>query len=80
MKQEEMPIFTSTFDFLSWLLPAANHFPRAQRHTFTRRQFIERVDNPFEDPGKIALRAASRPQGVLREAERGAPQPFATHP
>jgi hypothetical protein len=32
-----MPIFTRTFDFLTWLLPATNHFPRAHRHTFTRR-------------------------------------------
>lgn len=33
----ETPIFTRTYDFLSWLLPATNHFPRAHRHTFTRR-------------------------------------------
>jgi hypothetical protein len=32
-----MIIFTRTFDFLSWLLPVTNSFPRAQRHTFTRR-------------------------------------------
>lgn len=32
-----MPIFTRTFDFLTWLLPATNHFPRAHRHTFTQR-------------------------------------------
>lgn len=32
-----MPIFTRTFDFLTWLLPATNHFPRAYRHTFTQR-------------------------------------------
>ncbi|MBM3130780.1 MAG: diversity-generating retroelement protein Avd [Chloroflexi bacterium] len=35
--QNEMPIFTRTFDFLTWLLPATNNFPRAHRHTFTRR-------------------------------------------
>lgn len=33
----EMPIFVRTFDFLTWLLPVTNHFPRAHRHTFTRR-------------------------------------------
>ncbi len=33
----EMPIFTRTFDFLSWLLPQTNHFPRAHRFTFTQR-------------------------------------------
>lgn len=33
----EMPIFTRTFDLLPWLRPSTNHFPRAHRHTFTRR-------------------------------------------
>jgi hypothetical protein len=37
MAQEEMVIFTRTFDFLTWLLPATNNFPRAHRHSFTRR-------------------------------------------
>lgn len=29
MSTQEMPIFTRTFDFLTWLLPVTNHFPRA---------------------------------------------------
>ena len=33
----EMVIFTRAFDFLSWLLPSTNHFPRAHRHGFTQR-------------------------------------------
>lgn len=37
MAKSEMPIFTRTFDFLTWLLPATNHFPRSHRHTYTRR-------------------------------------------
>ncbi len=37
MSSPETPIFTRTFDFLTWLLPATNHFPRAHRHTFTQR-------------------------------------------
>ena len=37
MAHPEMTIFTRTFDFLSWLLPATNNFPRAHRHTLTRR-------------------------------------------
>ena len=37
MSGPEMPIFTRTFDFLSWLLPITNHFPTAHRHTFTKR-------------------------------------------
>ena len=37
MQQSELAIFTRTFDFISWLLPIANNFPRAHRHTLTRR-------------------------------------------
>lgn len=37
MSHQETPIFTRTFDFLSWLLPVTNKFPRVHRHTFTRR-------------------------------------------
>ena len=37
MSAEEMIIFTRTFDLLSWLLPATNNFPRAHRHTFSKR-------------------------------------------
>ena len=36
-QKEQMIIFTRTFDFLTWLLPVTNNFPRAHRHTFTRR-------------------------------------------
>jgi hypothetical protein len=37
MSGAEMVIFTRTYDFLTWLLPVTNHFPRAHRHTFTNR-------------------------------------------
>ncbi len=37
MAHEEMVVLTRSFDFLDWLVPVTNHFPRAQRHTFTRR-------------------------------------------
>ena len=37
MAPPESPIFSKTFDCLSWLLPATNNFPRAHRHTFTKR-------------------------------------------
>jgi hypothetical protein len=37
MASEEMPIFARSFDLLTWLLPATNHFPRVHRHGFTRR-------------------------------------------
>ncbi len=37
MRHEHMPIFTRTFDLLTWLLPVTNHFPKAHRFTVTRR-------------------------------------------
>ena len=37
MAAQEMPIFSRSFDLLSWLLPVTNHFPRAHRHGFTTR-------------------------------------------
>ena len=32
----DLPIFTKTYDFLAWLVPLTNHFPRAHRQTVTR--------------------------------------------
>lgn len=37
MNKPPMPIFVRMFDFLTWLLPATNNFPRAHRHTATQR-------------------------------------------
>jgi len=34
---EEMIIFTRTYDFLSWVLPLAEKFPRNQRFVVTQR-------------------------------------------
>ncbi len=34
---EEMIIFTRTYDFISWLLPLAEKFPRSQRFVITQR-------------------------------------------
>jgi four helix bundle protein len=34
---EEMIIFTRTYDFISWLLPLAEKFPRSQRFVVTQR-------------------------------------------
>ncbi len=33
----ETPLFTKTFDFVTWLLAVTNHFPRSQRFIVTRR-------------------------------------------
>jgi hypothetical protein len=37
MDGHEMPIFTRTYDLLTWLVPVTNHFLRAHRHTVTQR-------------------------------------------
>ena len=45
----EMPLFTKTYDFIKWLVPQTNHFPRSHRHTVTKRlqdaalDFLERL-------------------------------------
>ena len=44
MSQKEMPIFTRTFDFLTWLLPVTNAFPRAHRLTVTKRLLDAALD------------------------------------
>ena len=60
MASEEMVIFTRTFDFLTWLLPVSNNFPRAHRHTFTRRL----LDAAFDL--RERLEEANRRQGLHR--------------
>ena len=44
MSQQEMPIFTRTYDLLTWLLPAARRFPREHRHDFTHRLLCTAFD------------------------------------
>jgi hypothetical protein len=34
---KEMPLFTRTFDFITWLMPATDSFPRSQRFFVTKR-------------------------------------------
>jgi len=41
---DPMVIFTRTFDFLAWLVPMTNHFPRAQRFTVTQRLLDAALD------------------------------------
>jgi four helix bundle protein len=62
MARQEMPIFTRTFDFLTWLLPATNHFPRAHRFTLTRRL----LDAAFDLQER--LEEANHRQGTQRLA------------
>jgi hypothetical protein len=43
-KSQDLPIFTKAYDFLAWLVPATNHFPRLHRHTVTRRLLDAALD------------------------------------
>lgn len=83
MSQSEMPIFSKTFDLLTWLLPMSNHFPRAHRHTFTQRlldaafDLRERLEeaNAVRGPERLtklkeADAALSKLRLYLRLAER----------
>lgn len=40
----DTPLFTKTYDFLAWLTPMTNHFPRSHRGTTTRRLFDAAYD------------------------------------
>lgn len=83
MADEEMVIFTRTFDLLSWLLPASKDFPRAYRHTFTQRtldaafDLRERLEEANARKGRerlaqlrLADEALSKLRVYLRLAER----------
>ena len=60
-----MIIFTRAYDFLSWLLPATNHFPKAHRFSFTQRllgaafEMYENLVEAQQQHGK-ARKAASK--------------------
>jgi hypothetical protein len=42
--RDEMIIFAKTYDFLAWLVPLTNNFPRAQRATVTQRLLDAALD------------------------------------
>jgi hypothetical protein len=59
----ELPIFTKTYDFLAWLVPVSNHFPRAQRHTVTQRL----LDAAFNFQERLVRANTLRGQARLTE-------------
>ena len=71
MASQEMPIFTRTFDFLTWLLPVTNNFPRAHRHTFTQRlleaafDLRERLEEANHRQGQARLERLDRADEAL---------------
>lgn len=65
MKMETSPLFARTFDFLSWLLPRTDSFPRPQRFVVTQR-----LQNAAMDFQEIIVEA---------EAARGASRAACLH-
>jgi hypothetical protein len=55
VEKQEMPIFTRTFDLLTWLLPATNHFPRAHRHTATKRLLDAAFDLRYDLMARVMV-------------------------
>jgi hypothetical protein len=72
---QEMPVFTRSFELLSWLLPVTNHFPRANRHDFTKRlldaafdlrEALERANLRRGDARRRSLAAADEALARVR--------------
>jgi 23S rRNA-intervening sequence protein len=67
----EMPIFTKTYDLLTWLVPATNRFPRAQRFTLTARlldaafDLRERLEEANVRKGTARLESLSKADEAL---------------
>ncbi len=57
---EEMVIFTRTYDFVSWLLPLTQNFPRNQRFVVTQR--LQNAALNFQE----LLVEANAQRGVIR--------------
>lgn len=56
------PVFTKTFDFVTWLVNASNRFPRSQRFAVTKRlldaglNFQERLVDANACQGKVRMK------------------------
>jgi len=57
---EDMVIFTRTYDFISWLMPLTEHFPRSQRFVVTQR--LQHAALNFQE----LLLEANAKRGALR--------------
>jgi four helix bundle protein len=55
------PLFTKTFDFITWLVERSNHFPRSQRFVVTKRMldaalnFQERIVEANSTRGRARI-------------------------
>lgn len=63
--KQELVIFTATFDLLTWLLPQAEHFPKAQRFVVTQRLLNAALDFQEALFDANARSGAARAQALL---------------
>ena len=66
MSGSQTPIFSRSFDLLSWLLPATNHFPRAHRHSFSQRL----LDAAFDLRERLEEANVRRAEARMERLER----------
>lgn len=65
---QQMPIFSKSYDMLVWLLQVTQHFPRANRHDYTKRLLDAAFD--FRECLEIAnLRRAAARREQLQKAD-----------
>ena len=57
---KESPLYVKTYDFLLWLIPQVQKFPKAHRFALSER--IQRLSLDFQD----SLVAAGKAQGATR--------------
>ncbi len=64
--EQTLPIFVKTQDFLAWLVPLSNHFPRLHRHTITRRLLDAALDFQEEILEANERRGNARLDGLVQ--------------
>lgn len=65
VRNDDLPIFTKWMDFLEWLLPALDKFPKKVRFTFTQR--IENLSLDLVED-LIEARYTSNRKPILKRA------------
>lgn len=65
---QQMPIFSKTFDLLTWLLHVTRHFPKMHRHDFTKR-LLDAAFDLREHLENANLRRAGARRDSLQRAD-----------
>jgi len=80
-----MPIFTRSYDLLVWLLEVTRHFPKANRHDFTKRlldagfDLRERLEEANLARGAQRLNRLSLANEALAKVRYFPPEIFLDH-